>query len=89
MNKRIIESIIDSLTEAKSDELHKKYEKDLPDTVDGESTKLGQGGRFNALVNKLMREEGYSKERAEATAASIGRKKYGKKKFQDMAAKGN
>jgi hypothetical protein len=47
--------------------------------------KLGSGERFDALVGALskkgVRDPG-------ALAASIGRKKYGKKKFQKLAAKG-
>jgi hypothetical protein len=46
--------------------------------------KLGSGGRFKALVNKL---KGKVSNPA-AVAASIGRKKYGKTKFQKLAAKG-
>lgn len=46
--------------------------------------KLGQGGRFAALTAKL---KGKVSDPA-AVAASIGRKKYGKKKFQKLAAKG-
>lgn len=46
--------------------------------------KLGSGGRFKALVGKL---DGKVSNPA-AVAASIGRKKYGKAKFQAMSAKG-
>jgi len=46
--------------------------------------KLGQGGRFAALKKKLS---GKVSDPA-AVAASIGRKKYGTKKFQKLAAKG-
>lgn len=49
--------------------------------------KLGSGGRFEQLTNKLEK-QGKSKESAKAIAASIGRAKYGKEKFQNMAAKG-
>lgn len=45
---------------------------------------LGQGGRFAALKKKFsgkVSDPG-------ALAADIGRKKYGKKKFQKLAAKG-
>lgn len=52
----------------------------------GDSMKLGGGGRFKALVKKLAAKPGITN--AKAVAASIGRKKYGKKKFQKMAAKG-
>ena len=47
----------------------------------------GGGGRFAKMVNK-MKGEGKSEESAKAIAASIGRKKYGKSKFQEMAAAG-
>lgn len=41
--------------------------------------KLGSGARFKALAKKVG---------SPALAAFIGRKKYGKKKFQKLAAKG-
>lgn len=47
----------------------------------------GGGGRFAKMVNK-MKGEGKSEESAKAIAASIGRKKYGKSKFQAMAEAG-
>ena len=47
----------------------------------------GGGGRFAKMVNK-MKKEGKSEDSAKAIAASIGRKKYGKSKFQEMAAAG-
>jgi len=47
----------------------------------------GGGGRFAAMVGKL-KSKGKSEESAEAIAASAGRKKYGKSKFQSMAAAG-
>ncbi len=47
----------------------------------------GGGGRFAKLVSK-MKGEGKSEDSAKAIAASIGRKKYGKSKFQEMAAAG-
>jgi hypothetical protein len=50
------------------------------------SAKLGQGGRFASLKQKLTRQGGI--ENPGALAASIGRKKYGKAKFQSLAAKG-
>jgi hypothetical protein len=53
----------------------------------GKSMKLGGGGRFAKLVSKVQA-QGYSKESAQAVAAAVGRAKYGKKKFQAMAAKG-
>ena len=50
----------------------------------GKSMKLGGGGRFAKLVKKL---KGKVSNPA-AVAASIGRKKYGKKKFQSLSVKG-
>lgn len=47
----------------------------------------GGGGRFAKMVSK-MKKEGKSEDSAKAIAASIGRKKYGKSKFQEMAAAG-
>lgn len=47
---------------------------------------VGEGGRFAALKQKLGRKKGVIN--PGAVAAFIGRKKYGKKKFQAMAAKG-
>jgi len=47
----------------------------------------GGGGRFAAMV-KGLKSKGKSEESAEAIAASVGRKKYGKSKFQAMAAAG-
>jgi hypothetical protein len=41
--------------------------------------KLGSGKRFKALSKKV---------KSKALAAWIGRKKYGKKRFQKLAAKG-
>ena len=48
-------------------------------------TKLGSGVRFKKLTKSLKR--GGAKD-AKSLAAWIGRKKYGKKKFQKLAAKG-
>lgn len=47
--------------------------------------KLGSGSRFAALKAKLSK-QGISN--PAALAASIGRKKYGKTRFQKLAAKG-
>lgn len=49
--------------------------------------KLGSGERFKALSSKIQK-SGKSKDAADAIAAAIGRKKYGKSKFQKLAAKG-
>lgn len=46
---------------------------------------MASGDKFKALVKKLEKEGNYD---PAALAAYIGRKKYGKKKFQEMAAKG-
>jgi len=53
----------------------------------GKSMEPGGGGRFAKMVSKL-KGKGKSEDSAKAIAASIGRKKYGKSKFQEMAAKG-
>lgn len=47
--------------------------------------KLGSGERFKALAKDL---KGKGVKDPAAVAAAIGRKKYGKEKFQDLAAKG-
>lgn len=61
----------------------------------GKSMKLGGGGRFKKLSSKVESsyvKKGYSeakaKKIADATAASIGRAKYGAKKMSKLAAKG-
>jgi len=47
--------------------------------------KLGSGKRFKALSSKLKKQ---GVKNPGGLAASIGRKKYGKEKFQKMAAAG-
>ena len=47
--------------------------------------KLGTGARFKALKAKLSKK---GIRNPGALAASIGRKKYGKKRFQKLAARG-
>jgi hypothetical protein len=47
---------------------------------------VGGGGRFAALEGKLSRRPGVTD--PGALAAFIGRKKYGKAKFQKLATKG-
>lgn len=47
--------------------------------------RLGSGKRFASLKNKLARK---GVRNPAAVAAAIGRKKYGKKRFQKLAAKG-
>ncbi len=44
--------------------------------------------RFKSLANSIRKSWWYSQASANAIAASIGRKKYGKAAFQRMAAKG-
>jgi len=56
-------------------------------TYRGKSNKIGGGGRFAQVVNAIEK-KGVSAKRAKAIAASAGRKKYGKKRFQKMAATG-
>ena len=51
----------------------------------GKSMKPGGGGRFQKLKKKLTKKGAKS---PGGLAAFIGRKKYGKKKFQSFAAKG-
>jgi hypothetical protein len=46
---------------------------------------LGGGGRYKQLISKLEKQGAKD---PKALAAYIGRKKYGKKKFQELAAKG-
>ncbi len=47
---------------------------------------LGEGGRFAALKSKLSKQPGITN--PGALAASIGRKKYGAKRMNKMAAAG-
>ena len=46
---------------------------------------LGEGSRFRELSDKLKKK---GVRDPDALAASIGRKKYGKKRFQELAARG-
>ena len=50
------------------------------------SMKLGGGGRFQKLKEKLEKQHGVKD--AGAIAAAEGRKKYGNKKFQHLAIAG-
>jgi len=59
------------------------------------SMRVGGGGRFTRLTRKLRAKKGTTKagksrkvRSPKALAAWIGRKKYGKSKFQKMAAAG-
>jgi len=56
-------------------------------TYKGKSTRLGGGGQFQKMVDALKK-KGKTTAQAKAIAAAAGRKKYGKAKFQNMAAKG-
>ena len=69
--------------EVKKQERERKKKK----TGGKKSMEPGGGGRFAAMVSGLKK-EGKSEDSAKAIAASIGRKKYGKSKFQEMAAAG-
>lgn len=48
--------------------------------------KLGSGERFDSLVKAVSKDRGV--DNPKALAAYIGRKKFGKKRFQKLAAKG-
>ena len=52
------------------------------------SMKLGGGGRFAKGSAAIQRNEGLSKASADAIMANAGRSKYGKAKFQGLAAAG-
>ena len=54
--------------------------------MDTKKPKLGFGARFRKLTKKLSKDEDVKDPKAVAAAA--GRKKYGKKKFQKIAAEG-
>jgi hypothetical protein len=56
-------------------------------TYEGKSLALGGGGRFAKGKDALMA-KGYGADRAGAIMASRGRKRYGKARFQAMAARG-
>ena len=44
--------------------------------------------KFSKLYEKIQKKQGISQKRADAITASIGREKYGAKKFQKMAIAG-
>ena len=50
------------------------------------SRRLGGGGRFQKLEREIAARGNVRNPRA--VAAAIGRRKYGKKRFQEMAARG-
>ena len=54
--------------------------------VHGKKPPLGSGERFRALKEKLSRRPGVTD--PGALAAAIGRKRLGKKRFQELAARG-
>jgi len=56
-------------------------------TYKGKSLKLGGGGKFKKLTDELV-SEGKSEDAAAGIAASIGRKKYGKKKMTEWSSQG-
>jgi hypothetical protein len=56
-------------------------------TYKGKSLKLGGGGQFLRMVDAIKK-SGKSEAEAEAIAAAAGRKKYGTKRFDKMAATG-
>jgi hypothetical protein len=45
-------------------------------------------GKFEKLSKSIQKKQGVSEKRANAISATIGRKKYGKSKFQKMAKAG-
>lgn len=61
--------------------------KKKPKTYKGKSLKVGGGGQFLKMTDALKK-KGMSTQKAKAIAAAAGRKKYGKSKFQKMAANG-
>lgn len=67
------------MSSEKKQQARKNYQKAV------EASKPGEGKRFSAL-SKSIQAEGKSKKSADAIAASIGRKKYGAKKFAKMGA---
>ena len=56
-------------------------------TYKGKSLRPGGGGQFAKMTDAIKR-TGKTTAQAKAIAAAVGRKKYGKKKFQKMAATG-
>lgn len=76
----------------KNRRFHKKHDGEVQHDPKGSEAKgnpnapVGQGGRFAALQARLQGQKGVKD--SGALAASIGRKKYGKKRFQKYAAKG-
>jgi hypothetical protein len=82
MNKNLGD-VIGKLNEKKD----AKPKEEMPPVYKGESTALGMGGRFEWEVDQVKKNNpSYSDEQARATVAKIGRAKYGKGKFQEMAS---
>lgn len=78
---------VSQLPKRPTDDLYQLTDpKDVPVTKPNAKAPVGQGGRFAALKNKLAGEKGVTD--PAALAASIGRAKFGKAKFQQFAAKG-
>lgn len=76
-----------SMDESKKHEMAKgDANEDRKEAKPNSKAPLGQGGRFVALKQKLASQSGVTD--PAALAASIGRKKYGKAKFQSLAIKG-
>lgn len=66
-----------------------KKAKATPKTYKGKSLRLGGGGQFAKMTDQIKAgSPGYSTAEAKAVAASIGRKKLGKSKFQKLATAG-
>lgn len=82
--ERFKKSAEQKITSAPPSDMIKKFSKKK---TGGKSMEPGGGGRFASMVAGLKK-KGKSEDSAKAIAASIGRNKYGKKKFQEMAAKG-
>jgi hypothetical protein len=92
MGRRLSESlktIVRETYEASCMETEENLEKEAVEEYLSEkkSMRLGQGGRFEKLTDKL-KSQGKSEESAKAIAASIGRKKYGKVKMAQWAKAG-
>lgn len=54
----------------------------------GPAPKAGTGQRFALCVQKIMKQKGWNRDRAEALCATIGRKKFGAKRFAKLGAAG-
>ena len=77
---------LDSYTETELLKDPKKTKRtEVAKDVIQEKARLGSGERFKELSGKLKKK---GVKDSDACAAAIGRKKYGKSKFQEMATKG-